>query len=848
MATSENTKINLGHEGLYNATNADLTARDVRKILESLDVIYGFDLAKVILLISAQKISGYLNIISDQNEIYGITFSDGDIVQIDNRDQKTFIGQLLVNEGYLSNDELNTLIDKKSTPFGTELLKSKKITQDQLVSILYKQTVLRLTQLINPKSIQISFTHVDVKSNEIKVSTEQLLNLSLDWTFSCFTDEWLGFQYTEQKQSNIKLNTEKLLSAHLNTHIKLIEYIGKDYIPLFENKKKYDALAFEILPKQLIRLIHQLVLIGCLEFISDSKKLSNDTKKTALQPMQEFSTAALNSIKNEAKDLIYAKKYFEAFSILKKLNDSQMKASKIELYSLWCLLGHAIDSNTKIEPLNLKHRLQQIRPEDKFEAEYFYVMALYHQYSQNKADAISFYKKSCLANPKFIQFPILNTSFLSKFKNVFKFILVASTLFISQKNYCDELQPAPIKFTNQYYNYEFNDKKLDIAGLHIDLNDLNKTINEQELVKSTNCFGKKTENSTMRICPQNMTAATTDFKVLIAGQRAEDKGFVILQDLTEYMEFRLVSGKNIIFEFKAHKRAIAPLIIKKNTGDLTTQFTFIDIKNRKNIWQAELGVNELTFKLESVTESFYFLQDYIYISESPEIDNIEFNLKLPKEVQYSYNRFGLNALAGFSSFVTSTATFNSTLNSAVGYGVKLLYERNLDATSGLYTNLILYSATVSNERNTVVITNKKFSIFDFNVGYKNYLDLSWALGYELNYRNNFTTSETSSGSDQFEIQQSNSTSITLRPEYTFLENRLWNFVLDASPSIMLPQSTTYGATKIGYAWGIGVKTTYKIRASRLYAGINYDDRTFKSDDASFRNKDLIYAVGFYYLF
>ena len=663
MATSENTKINLGREGLYNATDADLSARDVRKLLESLDIIYGFDLAKVVLLISAQKISGYLNIISDQNEIYGITFYDGDIVQIDNRDQKTFIGQLLLNEGYVSNDELNTLIDKKNTPFGTELLKSKKITQDQLVSILYKQTVLRLTQLINPKSIQITFTHVDVKSSEIKVSPEQILNLSFDWTFSCLTDEWLEFQYAQEKKCHIKLNTEKLMSTHLNTHIKLIEYIGKDYMPLFENKKNYDALTFEILPKQLIRLIHQLVLIGCLEFAVDSKKASNDTKKIVLQPMQEFSIAVLNSIKNEAKDLIYAKKYFDAFSVLKKLNDSQMKASKIELYSLWCLLGHAIDSNTKIEPLNLKHRLQQIRPEDKFEAEYFYVMALYHQYSQNNEDALAFYKKSCLANPKFVQFPILNTSFLLKFKSVFKFFLILPVLLFSHKNYSEELQSAPIKFTNQYYNYEFNDKHLDIAGLHIDLNDLNKTINEQELVKSTNCFGKKTENTTMRICPQNMTATTTDFKVLIAGQHAEDKGIVILQDLTEYIEFRLITGKNIIFEFKAHKRAIAPLTIKKNAGDLKTQFTFIDIKNRKNIWQAELGINELTFKLESVTEVFYFLQDYVYVSENPESDKIEFNLKLPKEIQYSYNRFGLNALAGFSSFVTSTATFNSTLNS-----------------------------------------------------------------------------------------------------------------------------------------------------------------------------------------
>ena len=238
----------------------------------------------------------------------------------------------------------------------------------------------------------------------------------------------------------------------------------------------------------------------------------------------------------------------------------------------------------------------------------------------------------------------------------------------------------------------------------------------------------------------------------------------------------------------------------------------------------------------------------MYVSANPKSEEIDSTMSLPTEIQFSYHRFGLNALAGFSSFLTSTATFNSILNSAIGSGFKLLYEYNLDTDSSLYTNLILYSASVSNERNAIVVTNKKFSLFDFDIGYKIYYDLNWALSYEFNYRNYFSTKEVTLGSGVFEIDQSSSYSLGLRPEYTLLESRRWNFIVDASPSLIFPQSTSYGKTALGYSWGLGLKTTYKLKNTRIYAGLSYDDRTFNTADAKYQNKELIYSVGFYYLF
>ncbi len=904
-----------GRQGLYIVANkSSLSIRQTRKLIESLDIIYGFDLAQVILLISKSKISGYLNIISEKNEIYGVSFSEGEIVQIDNRDEKTYIGQLLITDGYITEVELKNLLKNKESRLGQELIRSKKMSTEQLVAVLLKQTILRLTQLINSKSIQISFTNADVENNDIKIAYPQLVGLSFDWVFSCITDQWLNTHYFEFKNSTLKLQTEKLIYEYQPIYTKLIDAAGKDFIEIFARKPKIRQLEFEILPKTLLRMIHQLVLIDCIEIQTNAKNLMNEadlqsflrelhkgTPEQKLNSLAIFTKSSMNEvdviyeklldklshlkidadlknnllkvamdfllnpeqlklarilnesadkeatlIKNIAKDLIYAKKYFEAFTILKKLDESQMKTSKIELYGLWCLIGQAIDSNAKIDQSILRIRMNKIRPEDRYDAEYFYVLALYNKYLKKPIESQQYYIKSCSMNPRFKEFRISEDTLLSKIKGLFKFSLIFIILGAAQ-NLSSEIVSAPIRFTNQYYQYEVTGQRILIAGIDIDTNDLSQTISDLNLVQIGNCYVKKTENTNLKICNSPKLAVNSNLRVFIANQPAENSGTVILQDLKEYINLKVVKNRSIFLDFSVRRRAIAPYKIQKEIDSNKTQFTFLDLNNRKNIWDAELDISKLTFRLESITEPYLILQDYVYESSTIENEAIDFTMKLPTEVQFSYNRIGLNALAGFSSFETATLTFKSTLNSAVGKGMKLLFERNLDTSSSIYTNLIFYTAIITDERNAIVVINKNFTLLDFNLGYKIYYDLNWALSYEFNFRNNFATKENTAGSSQFEINQSYGYSLGLTPEYTFLESRRWNFVLEASPSVLFPQKTAYGQTAIGYAWGLGLKSTYKMKATRIYAGLNYEDRTFNSPDAKYKNKDLIYSVGFYYL-
>ncbi len=909
-----------GRQGLYSILNkSDLNLRQTQKLIDSLEIIYGYDLAQIILLISKNEISGHLNIISDKNEIYGVSFSNGSIVQIDNKDQTTYLGQLLVNEGYITESDLKYLLkDKTSGPIGQQLLKLKKMTKEQLIEVLLKQITLRLTQLINSKSIQISFSHTEVQVNEISISYHQLVTLSYDWVFSCMSDQWLNMHYFEFRNSDLVINENKLKSEYPIIFKKLQESVTGDLVQIFNEKHKIRILELTVKPVVLLRIIHVLSLIDCLAITVEEKskilekdihsflskflkstpfeklnllalftksapneielilerfndkikiiKIDENLKKNLSKAVMDFvqnaelirqaktenvnHDAELNSIKNEAKDLIHNKKYFEAFSLLKKLDENQMKSSKIELYALWCLIGHAIESNAKIDDSVLKSRLNSIRPEDRYEAEYFYVMALYYKYLGKMKEAQQYYLKSCTMNPKFKDFRISSENPLIRLKNIFKFSLLVSLFFMSEKLQA-QANVSPIKFTNQYYKYAVTEKTIDVAGYKIDFEKLDQSISDLDLKvdkENSNCYSSVTENYQFKICKPGETSAITSPQVLINGEPSDPAGAVILQDIRKPIKLSIMIDQHSFIEFSARKRSIAPYKVSKTALQNVTKFTFIDLNHRKNIWETTLGVEELTFKLESVTENYLVFQDYIYVHPKPEKIGFNFTLKLPTEVQYSYHRFGLNLLLGFSSFTTNTLTYSSTLNSAIGQGVKFLYERNLDKTQTLYTNLILYSAKITDEKNAVTLLNQNFNLIDFNVGYKKYYDLNWTVSYELNYRNHFTTQETATNSNQFEIQQSYSASLMVSPEYTLLETRQWNFISDISVGAILPQSTPYGKSSFGSAWGIGLKTTYKLKSARLYAGVNYDDRSFSATDASFKNRDFIYSLGYFYLF
>ena len=120
--------------------------RHKRKLIESLDEIFGYDLAFLVGLIMRSEFSGNLNVISQANDISGISFSKGKITKIDLNDKETFMGELLIKDGFLTREKLLQLLQDQSKPLGELLILNQVATTEQIIGVLVKQMRLRLSK------------------------------------------------------------------------------------------------------------------------------------------------------------------------------------------------------------------------------------------------------------------------------------------------------------------------------------------------------------------------------------------------------------------------------------------------------------------------------------------------------------------------------------------------------------------------------------------------------------------------------------------------------------------------------------------------------------------------------
>jgi tetratricopeptide (TPR) repeat protein len=171
--------------------------RHKKKLIESLDEIFGYDLAFIVGLIMRSGFSGNLNVINQANEISGVSFSRGNITKIDLNDKDTFMGELLIKDGYMTREKLVELLQDQSKPLGELLILHKFATREQIISVLVKQMRLRLSKYINSHKYRVNFSETEVPDYGLSISYPEYLGLAHDWVAGRFNAEWLKLHYME---------------------------------------------------------------------------------------------------------------------------------------------------------------------------------------------------------------------------------------------------------------------------------------------------------------------------------------------------------------------------------------------------------------------------------------------------------------------------------------------------------------------------------------------------------------------------------------------------------------------------------------------------------------------------
>jgi CheY-like chemotaxis protein len=175
----------------------DLPAQDRISAINETKEIHAFDLPWAVQSLLHPKISGYLNITSDNGEVASVGISQGRIVQISRADAKSYFGVLLVEMGFISQAEMDEAISRgaKNRKVGERLVEANVLSPHAIEIVLAEQQALRLSTLLKNVRIQIGFNPTDDVREETLIDRGLLADLIGDWVKNKISLDYLKSFY-----------------------------------------------------------------------------------------------------------------------------------------------------------------------------------------------------------------------------------------------------------------------------------------------------------------------------------------------------------------------------------------------------------------------------------------------------------------------------------------------------------------------------------------------------------------------------------------------------------------------------------------------------------------------------
>lgn len=178
--------------------------------LEKTESIHGFDLPFVYSLLVGTTVSGDLNIINAEGETSSVTFSEGEITQVNIQDKTSYFGVLLVEHGFTSNEEVTIGLNETSEkPIGERLVEANALSPHAISLVRQEQSAIRLSKTIQDTSVQVSFHEHAVNSSQEAIDSSALTTLLNDWVISKLGINWLRSFYTPWLEYSVRFGAEK---------------------------------------------------------------------------------------------------------------------------------------------------------------------------------------------------------------------------------------------------------------------------------------------------------------------------------------------------------------------------------------------------------------------------------------------------------------------------------------------------------------------------------------------------------------------------------------------------------------------------------------------------------------
>lgn len=299
-------------------TKETISHKERIKSINDANEVHGFDLPWIFSLLLHPRVHGHLNIITPDGEVCGIGVQGGNIVQVNQKDSKSYFGVLMVEYGFVSQDDLDDVMKTlgKTKKMGERLVEANVLSPHAIQIVMAEQQGLRLSKTISNDPVKVNFIESDELREDAVTTRTSFTELLNEWMISKIKLDWLKGYYMPWMRFNIKLGGD-----HSPTHrvlsIPVVQRAGQLIEHLTSHATLEQALADSTLPEDVFYpALHALVVSRVIRFGEAVNVTDSVAQKKRL-------TRLLVDLEKQ--------NYFERLNVLPKTKEADIKRAYHEL-------------------------------------------------------------------------------------------------------------------------------------------------------------------------------------------------------------------------------------------------------------------------------------------------------------------------------------------------------------------------------------------------------------------------------------------------------------------------------------------------------------------------------------
>ncbi len=289
------------------------------KSINDADEVHGYDLPWIFSLLFHPRVHGHLNIIGNDGEVCGVGFQAGKIVQVNQRDSKSYFGVLMIEYGFISQDEIEEVMrvsGGKQKKMGERLVEANVLSPHAIQIVMAEQQGLRLSKTVSDSGVKVNFVESDELRGDAVTDRAIYTELLNEWLVSKIKLDWLKSSYLPWMRYNLKTNTE-FVENHRVFSIPVVQRTPDLMKYLLSKQTLEQALADSDVPEEhFYPALHALMVSRVIRFGEAVNTTDTSSQKKRLSRL---------IIDLEKQN------YFERLHVISKAKEADIKRSYHEL-------------------------------------------------------------------------------------------------------------------------------------------------------------------------------------------------------------------------------------------------------------------------------------------------------------------------------------------------------------------------------------------------------------------------------------------------------------------------------------------------------------------------------------